>query len=261
MDSSTFWHRARRVAAAGLLLTGLLLPAPVKASDHDDGEEPDKGRSRNLTDLYVFREGDQTGNAADNANLIFIMNTNPRSVARQQYFFSSTARYEFHVTRATNRNTRPTGLDDVVIRFEFSNPNTSFQQTITMTLVTYANGVATSTPVTLSPGLSTPAPVGIGTPNPTPVINTGTVSGQNVTVFAGLREDPFFFDVEQYFRVRAFALGKGPAPSPLFRTPDTAIDFAKGYNVNAVVLRVPMALLQGGTSTTIFDVWETISIQ
>lgn len=259
--SSTFWQTTRRAAAAVLLLTGLLLPAPVRASDHDDGEEPSKGRSRNLTDLFVFREGDQTGNAADNANLIFIMNTNPRSVARQQYFFSSTARYEFHVTRVQNKNTRATGTEHVGIRFEFANPTAAFQQAITMTLITYdASGVATETPVTLSPGLTTPAPVGLGTPNQTPVVNTGTAGGSTVSVFAGLREDPFFFDVEQYFRVRAFALGKGPAPSPLFRTPDTAIDFAKGYNVNAIVVRVPIALLQQGTTDTIFDVWETISI-
>lgn len=257
---STFWHRTRRMAAAALLLTGLLLPAPVRASDHDDGEEPSKGRSRNLTDLYVFREGDQTGVSADNSNLIFIMNTNPRSLARQQYFFSSTARYEFHVTRVANRNTRATGEDQVVLRFEFSNPNTANQQTITMTLVTFSGGVATETPVTLAPGLTTPAAAGLGEPNPTAVTNTGTVSGQSVAVFAGLREDPFFFDVEQYFRVRAFALGKGPAPSPLFRSLDNAQDFAKGYNVNAIVVRVPIALLQQGTTNTIFDVWETISI-
>jgi len=261
MDQWLFWQRARRTTALALLLAGLCAPA-ARASDHDDGETPDKGRNRNLTDLYVFREGDQTGNASDNSNLIFIMNTNPRSVARQQYFFSSTARYEFHVTRGTSRDTRATGLDDLVIRFEFGNPNAAFQQAITMSVITFSSGVAgTPAVVSLSPGLSTPAPVGLGTPNPTPVINTGTALGQPVTVFAGLREDPFFFDVEQFFRVRAFALGTGPNPGAgLFRSPDTAVDFAKGYNVNAIVVRVPIALLQQGTAATIFDVWETISI-
>ena len=48
-------------------------------------------------DLFVFREGDQTGVAADNDNLIFIMNTNDRSLARQQYYFNTNARYEFLV--------------------------------------------------------------------------------------------------------------------------------------------------------------------
>lgn len=259
-DHRTFWQRTRRITALAMLLAGLLAPAPALASDHDDGEEPSKGRSRNLTDLFVFREGDQTGNAADNSNLIFIMNTNPRSVARQQYFFSSTARYEFHVGRVADRNTRATGEEHLTLRFEFSNPNTSNQQTITMTLVKFTNGTPAETAVTLAPGLTTGAPPGLGTPNQTFVPNSGTADGQPVTVFAGLREDPFFFDVEQYFRVRAFALGKGPAPSPLFRTLDQSVDFAKGYNVNAIVVRVPIALLAQGTGSTIFDVWETISI-
>jgi hypothetical protein len=77
-------------------------------------------------------------------------------------------------------------------------------------------------------------------------------------VFAGLREDPFFFDVEQYFRVRAGARGLGPAAG--FRSPDKAIDFAKGYNVNAIALRVPIKFLQGSTSAKTFDVWQTISV-
>lgn len=77
-------------------------------------------------------------------------------------------------------------------------------------------------------------------------------------MFAGLREDPFFFDVEQYFRVRAGAAGTGPAVG--FRSPTTAVDFAKGYNVNAIAVRVPIKFLQGGSQAKVFDVWETISV-
>lgn len=261
MDLRHLLWRSSRVALV-LLLSGLLHPGALRASDHDDGEETTKGRNRSLTDLHVFREGDQTGVSADNANLIFIMSTNPRSLARQQYFFSPTARYEFHVTRATDRDARPTGVRDMTLRFTFGSPDTSSQQAITLTLLKFASGTQ-SAETSVSAGLTTPAPIGLGTasqPAPTPVINTATLDGQTVTVFAGLREDPFFFDVERYFRVRAALLGQGPVPSPVFRTPDTAVDFAKGYNVNAIVVRVPRALLQAGTSATVFDVWETISV-
>ncbi|MGH2406092.1 MAG: DUF4331 family protein, partial [bacterium] len=68
------------------------------------------------------------------------------------------------------------------------------------------------------------------------------------------REDPFFFDVEQFFRVRAGALGIGPAAG--FRSP--GLDFTAGYNVNAIVVGVPLAFLQGTTPATTFDLWETI---
>ena len=69
-------------ALAVALLAGTIGWVAVRASDHDDGETDRKSRSLNLTDLYVFRENDQDGSAAA-GNLVLIMNTNPRSVARQ----------------------------------------------------------------------------------------------------------------------------------------------------------------------------------
>jgi hypothetical protein len=74
-----------------------------------------------------------------------------------------------------------------------------------------------------------------------------------------LREDPFFFDVEQFFRVRAGALGIGPAVG--FRPNDRALDFAKGYNVNTIVVRVPQLFLQAEKGGNIYDIWETISLR
>lgn len=56
------------------------------ASDHDDGENDMKARSLNLTDLYVFREKDLNSRITDD-NLVFVMNTNPCSVAWQQYYW------------------------------------------------------------------------------------------------------------------------------------------------------------------------------
>ena len=76
-------------AVAVALLAGAIGWVGVRASDHDDGETDKKSRSLNLTDLYVFRENDQDSGAAA-GNLVFIMGTNPRSVARQQYYFART---------------------------------------------------------------------------------------------------------------------------------------------------------------------------
>jgi hypothetical protein len=239
-----------------LFLSFFVLATPFAglASDHDDGENDVKARALNLTDLYVFREGDQTGYSADNANLIFIMNTNPRSLARQQYYFSTQARYEFHVTRRSGPDDTVTGADDVILRFEFSPPDASKQQVITVS--TIVDGVTDSTTTTTdgNPILTSP----LGEPDPPPILSEVSLAGSTLTVFAGLREDPFFFDVESFFRVRAGALGLGPAVG--FRSPDEAVDFAKGYNVNTIVVRVPIAFLAGDNGSTTFDVWETISI-
>jgi Domain of unknown function (DUF4331) len=237
------------ILAVGLLGAMGITATSLRASDHDDGEVDTKGRNLNLTDLYVFREKDQNPNAAD-TDLVFVMNTNPRSLARQQYYFSNNARYEFNVTRVANNDETPTGKADVVLRFEFSPPNGDRQQAIKVTAI--RDGRAISSRETLS---TTPLN---SDPNTAPVVNQVSLGDTNLAVFAGLREDPFFFDVEQFFRVRAGLLNIGPQVG--FRSPDKAVDFATGYNVNAIAVRVPIKFLQGNTSAKTFDVWQTISV-
>ena len=253
MNTTKLLTRYSRTAiGVGGLLLGLALIAgfsamKLKASDHDDGETELKGRNLNLTDLYVFREKDQNPSAAD-GNLIFIMNTNPRSVARQQYYFSTNARYTFNVSRVTDRNATPTGKPDVVLQFEFGAPNANGRQDVKLTATWDGARCIANQPLYTTPL------------NTNPNIGQASLCGNStVNVFAGLREDPFFFDVEQFFRVRAGAIGIGPAVG--FREPRKAIDFAKGYNVNAIAVRIPKSLLQGRTSAQTFDVWQTISFK
>ena len=215
----------------------------VQASDHDDGETEVKGRNLNLTDLYVFREQDQNPQASER-HLVFIMNTNPRSLARQQYYFSTRARYEFKVSQVADNDATPTGVADVTLRFEFEPPDENNQQEFTLTAI--KNG-RTRTARGKTTALTDD-----------PAVNNLSLAGSRLQVFAGLREDPFFFDVEQFFRVRAGALGIGPAVG--FRNSATARDFAAGYNVNAIAVRVPISYLQGRTNAKTFDVWQTISV-
>jgi hypothetical protein len=227
------------------LLVATSLPKSLMASDHDDGEVDTKGRNLSLTDLYAFREKDQNPNASEE-DLVLVMNTNPRSVARQQYFFSTNARYEFKLTRVADKDATPTGQEDVTLRFEFAAPDSRNQQQIRFTVI--QDGRETSA----SNLRTTPL-------NGRAAVNQLAANGSRIAVFAGLREDPFFFDVEQFFRVRAGALGTGPAVG--FRPPSQALDFAKGYNVNSIALRIPRKFIQGATNATTFDIWETISLR
>ncbi len=248
MNNKLFsWNWQKTLTVGGLIL-GLATVAGtaafVNASDHDDGETELKGRNLNLTDLYVFREGDQNPSASPD-NLVFIMNTNPRSVARQQYYFSNKSRYEFMVSRVADKDASPTGMPDMTLRFEFGAPGANNQQSYTLTMIENGKTIGTASGQTTAIG-------------GTPLVSSASVGGSAVKVFAGLREDPFFFDVEQFFRVRAGALGIGPAVG--FRAPGQAVDFAAGYNVNAIAVQVPIALLKGSSSATTFDVWQTISI-
>ena len=219
----------------------------AQASDHDDGENDNKARALNLTDVYAFREDWQTGNPADAGNLIVIMNVNPRSLARQPYYFSTNARYELHFGRVTAAalDLAPTGLEDVILRYEFGSV-ASGAQAITATWVEGGTEtIATGTATTTSLGNST---------TDTLTENVLTVNGQNITVFAGLREDPFFFDVESFFRMRG---GEGVSA---IRTTSEAVDFTAGYNVNSIVTRIPIAALAGAGDADKFDVWATIGL-
>jgi hypothetical protein len=242
-------HWKKSLILGGVSIAALLVatsfPKNLMASDHDDGEVDGKGRNLNLTDLYAFREKDQNSAAAD-GDLVLVMNTNPRSVARQQYFFSTNARYEFKLTQVADKDATPTGQEDVTLRFEFAPPNAQQQQQIKFTVI--KDGRETS-----ATNLRTTAL------NDRPFVNQLSAGGSRLSVFAGLREDPFFFDVEQFFRVRAGALGTGPAVG--FRPANQALDFAKGYNVNTIVARIPRQFIQGQNNATVFDIWETISLR
>jgi Domain of unknown function (DUF4331) len=230
----------------GILVGATSLPRYLMASDHDDGEVDTKGRNLNLTDLYAFREKDQNPNAAD-GDLVLVMNTNPRSVARQQYYFSTNARYEFKLTRVADKEATPTGQEDITLRFEFAPPTDRQQQQIKFTVIKDGKEISAS-------NLRT-TPLN----SEKPIVNQLGNDGSKIAVFAGLREDPFFFDVEQFFRVRAGALGTGAAVG--FRPDNQAVDFAKGYNVNTIAVRIPQKFLQGETGSNIYDIWETISLR
>ncbi|MBC7545014.1 MAG: DUF4331 family protein [Candidatus Sericytochromatia bacterium] len=241
-----------------VLASAVIGPPGAKASDHDDGVTDVKSKNANFTDLFVFTEKSQNP-AAKATDLIFVMNVNPRSVPSQQFFFSTIGRYEFHVSRVGSNGETPSGKDDVVLRFEFGLPTVDNRQPITVTALR-DGATLTATTTTAGKTLLTT------TPNDTLPINQAlSLGGSPLTVFAGTREDPFFFDVEQFFVVRDSALDilagtASPASQLLFRKP--GVDFAAGYNVLSVVARIPREFLQGPARTaTTFDVWETFLLK
>ena len=232
-----------------LIAVSTYVSTVARASDHDDGEYDGKGRNLNLTDLYVFKESNFETAGLDATQLVLIMNSNPRSLPRQQYFFSTTAVYDFHISRVgvsspTVIDTAGTTNDNVILRFQFGAPNSSNVQSITMT--TIVDGVSTvATGTALTTSLANGG---------SPTNNTLMVGSNSFSVFAGLRADPFYFDVQSFFKWRA-NIGSNPALSTIFAN----ANFAAGYNVNSIVVRLPIAFLQT-SSQTVFDNWVTVSV-
>ena len=183
----------------------LTLAGGLKASDHDDGEMDGKGRSLNLTDLYAFREDNQTGNSADSENLILVMNSNPRSLPGQQYFFSSNARYEFHLSRVldSDKDKRPTGQSDIILRVTFGAPDVNSRQTINLAVI--RDGIEQATSGNLQTSNIGDSKAGSFD------AQLAQIDGQSIGVAAGLREDPFFFDVNGFFKTRAAIAQAGTA--------------------------------------------------
>ena len=255
----------------------------VYASDHDDGETDIKSRSLNLTDHFAFKS------PANPSELSLIMYFNPRSLPGKQYYLSTNARYELHVSKAASKTSAPTLADDYVFRFEAQAPDATGAQQIKLTVLKDGNEVGSMSGSTTTIGASKAGQI---------TTNTGNAGGIDLKWFVGPRADSFHFDVVRFFQVRAFLAqrffggpgGVGDATASLadncrgdkflanllpggaaaneaggvpdadvinlWNPPSCAPDFTKNLNVTAIVLNVPISQLGG----TIFDTWSTISV-
>jgi hypothetical protein len=90
-------------------------------------------------------------------------------------------------------------------------------------------------------------------------------SADGIQLFAGPRDDPFFIDLEAFFRVLP---DRKPEAGPLsqitqgpltFRPPGTAVDFVRGINDLAIVVELPLSELTANGAHPKFGVWGTTS--
>jgi hypothetical protein len=98
-------------------------------------------------------------------------------------------------------------------------------------------------------------------------INTVLGSSSGIQLFAGLREDPFFIDLEQFFRIIP---DRAPVQGPLSkigpkqeatRFRDPGVDFLAGINTLAIVVELPESMLlpTGAGADPKIGVWATTS--
>jgi hypothetical protein len=108
--------------------------------------------------------------------------------------------------------------------------------------------------------VSTSAPVVTG------ALGASLGSASAMQVFAGPRDDSFFLDLEQFFRIIP---DRKPATGPLSQLPNTpsasgfrpagqARNYLTGYNTLSIVVELPVAELTAG-GTTKLGIWGTIS--
>lgn len=212
---SLFVRRRELLIGAGALL---LPPLPALAADHRDSPTVDDNIATDITDIYMFRA------PSNSRRLVMVMNTHPFSTPNEaaSYHYDPSALYRFFFS--TKKSAEPTAeIDFIFTPFQDGGQNfTAF----------FPDGTVVTGPVTQGTVNST-------TPNP-PMITKGP-SGSGIEIFAGPRDDPFFFDFVGFER---FLAGTGTF---------TGTDAFAGFNVNSIVVQFPISLAAGHHST--FAAW------
>ena len=205
----------------------MLAPATrFDAADHGDAPLVAHDSGADLNDVYFFRDPN------DNSRLILIMTVHGFIVpgeASNFGIFDPAIRYRFELENTGDA--RPEGFIDVRFSPRVSVGGVPQAQTATINL---PNGRTFTAPSTNSSNTADVAP--------TPVLTTDPQS--DVIFFAGLTDDPFFFDIPAFGRFNASIRAGTPNPGVFSRGRDT---FA-GYNTMAIAFSLPMTLLRGNAN-------------
>jgi hypothetical protein len=209
------------MALAGLAIAGSI----IFAADHIDAPAVTGPGSASLgndiTDVYAFQS------PADNGNMVLVVNVQglPSPAATATATIPSNVMYELNIDNTGDH------VEDLVIQFLVQNGK-----------VRAYGPVAPGTPGTVST-VKTNGPVteaSVTAYGAAPVVGT---NNNGIKIFAGPRDDPFFFDLVRFREVIA-------GTQTGFRNP--GVDTFAGTNVISLVAEVPKSLL--GSAATI-NVW------
>jgi hypothetical protein len=237
--------KEKRLALAAVAATALVGAAGIgvaRASDHQDSPVVEASPALDMTDVYAF-----PGASGDRITLV--LNSWPFITPAQtsSTTFDSNLLYQFKVDNTGDAK------EDRVIQVLFKGSGANQTVEVRGPLVPPVVGATNNRVADVAPIVSGP-------------INQVLGSASGVQVFAGVREDPFFIDLEQFFRIvpdrkpSTGSLSQLPdvASASSFRAPSAAVDFVKGFNVLSIIIELPTSqLTQGGTPK--LGVWGTIS--
>jgi hypothetical protein len=226
MRTSTL-HRGPLLLAFALAAAGAGMVRWVSAADHRDSTVLTANPARDIADVYSFRS------PADPSNLVLVMTVSgliPPAEASTT-FLDPAVLYQWKLDNNGD------AVEDLVVQ-AFATGTGEDQ------VIHFRGPVAPEVTGTTSriPDGDELVQVALSTDD-TPV----TASAGGVTVFAGVRDDPFFFDLAQFNQIVA---GNATA----FNDPGT--DTFAGTNVLALVFEVPIAQLGGSDA---LGIWGTTS--
>lgn len=226
---------------ATLLVTQLGGPAPARAADHRDspGLMPPGGDNRaDITDIYAF-EG-------TNANrTVLVLNVNGLTAAGTPAYFGRSipgVNANKRIAYWLNIDNDGDAVADVSYRIRFGKASNGVQHFEVRrngrVLIPFGQGRTTKL------GASPRA-----------------VSGGGIKAFAGLRDDPFFFDLQGFLNITAPLDGDPSNDSQSFigcSGQGSRPDFFAGTNVSSIVLEVPDGQLNGDSTNV--GIWAATTI-
>lgn len=242
MPSFTPTRKRLVMGLAGAAIVALGTIGVAIASDHQDSPNVELNPLQDLTDVYAFP-------SPIAGRIVLVMNTRAflTPAASASASFDRNQLYQFKIDNTGDAR------EDKVIQVTFD--GTGASQTVNV-----RGPVAPPVQGAMGNTVSTTAVAVTGTIN----TNLGTASGMQA--FAGARDDAFFLDLEQFFRIIP---DRKPAAGPLSTLPNTpsagafrpagqAVNYLVGFNVLTIVVELPIAdLTAGGTAK--LGIWGTIS--
>ena len=252
---------AAGTAAAVLLTVGILGVRQATGSDHQDTPEVELSPRLDINDLYAF-----PGSTEDRIAIVLTTQSPITPAGTAAARFDPNALYQIKVDNNGD------AVEDLVLQFQFDDLQGGGQR-----VALFGPVVPTTTGPNNRVARATPDLLG----NINTVLTMGAGAAQ-VQLFAGPRDDPFYIDLDQFFRIipdRRPSRGPlsqiGPAPeASAFRpkctggVPDAgqaqfdqthgcAADFLRTFNSIAIVVELPESVLRG--AGTNIGLWATVS--
>lgn len=238
-------RKALALLLSAVAITPTAIFAVARGSDHADTPTIAKTPGADLTDVLIFPS------PSDANNVVLVMNVHPLIPGGQfgGVSFDPSVLYQFKIDNNGDH------VEDLVIQAKFTGTGPSQAAAI----YGPARPARTGTQTQLLPTASA----------------TGTInnvfSGNGAKVFAGAREDSFFFDLNQFFNIlpdRATPITGTNIPDP--NTPraksfngfpgtgTAASDGLAGFDLLSIVVELPKAQLIG-SGTGKIGLWCTTS--
>jgi hypothetical protein len=242
------WNTTRaplKVVAALVLAAGSALAVrQLMASDHQDTPLVEMSPRFDVNDVYAFPSpNDPT------KTVLVLGTTSPITPANTRSARFGTRDEELYQIKIDNTGD---AKEDLVLQFTFLGRGPL--QLVTMRGPYKPNAVGTVN--TLVRGHAVRG-----------FTNT-IINDDDITVFAGPRNDPFFIDLEAFFRVLPdrrpeggplSTITQGPLTFRPATGPNKAVDFLRGINDLAIVVELPTKLIANAATNGRFGVWGTAS--